>query len=144
MEIKHEIESILELRKKFLPAQNANEIHKKRLSLSDKIALWGISHVGTMQFFYICIAMVTLPLIVPKVMPIVQYISSGYLQLILLPLIMVGQNLQGKHSEIRSELDYQTNKKAEKEIETILLHLENQQKLTLEILERLESLEKKK
>lgn len=29
---------------------------------------------------------------------------------------MVGQNLQGKHSEIRAENDYEINLKAEKEI----------------------------
>ena len=57
---------------------------------------------------------------------------------------MVGQNIQGKYAELRSEYDYQTDKKAEKEIETILLHLENQQTLMLEILKRIEKLEKKK
>jgi len=35
---------------------------------------------------------------------------------ILMPLIMVEQNLQGKHSEIRAENDYEVNLKAEKEI----------------------------
>ena len=57
---------------------------------------------------------------------------------------MVGQNIQGQHAELRSEHDYQTDKKAEKEIETILLHLENQQQLMLDILHRIENLEKKK
>ena len=33
-----------------------------------------------------------------------------------MPLIMVGQNLQGKHAEIRAENDYQINVKAENEI----------------------------
>lgn len=32
---------------------------------------------------------------------------------------MVGQNLQGKHSEIRAENDYQINLKAEKEISVL-------------------------
>ena len=40
---------------------------------------------------------------------------------------MIGQNIQGKHAELRSEHDFETDKKAEKEIETILIHLENQQ-----------------
>jgi uncharacterized membrane protein len=38
------------------------------------------------------------------------------IQIFLMPLIMVGQNLQGKHSEIRAENDYEINLKAEKEI----------------------------
>ncbi len=54
---------------------------------------------------------------------------------------MIGQNIQGKHSELRSEHDYETDRKAEKEIETILLHLENQQQLILEILKKVERLE---
>ena len=144
MEKKHVIETVEELRQKFSPVENVNKLHKQRLNFSNKIALWGISHVGTMEFFYLCIVLVTLPLIFPSILLVVQYISSGYLQLILLPLIMVGQNLQGTHAELRAEQDYKTNVKAEKEIETILVHLENQQELTLEILKRIEALEKKK
>jgi uncharacterized membrane protein len=55
---------------------------------------------------------------------------------------MVGQNLQSRHSEIRAEEDYLINKKAELEIETILTHLENQDKLILQILARMEKEEK--
>ena len=36
-----------------------------------------------------------------------------------MPLIMVGQNLQSKHSEIHAETDFEVNVKAEKEIEEI-------------------------
>ena len=61
-----------------------------------------------------------------------------------MPLIMVGQNIQGQHAQLRAEYDYQTDKKAEREIETILLHLENQNKLMLDILKRIEKLEKTK
>lgn len=68
---------------------------------------------------------------------------SNLIQLHLMPLIMVGQNLQGQHAELRAEHDYQINKKAEKEIETILLHMEQQQALMLEILHRIEALEKR-
>ena len=55
---------------------------------------------------------------------------------------MIGQNIQGKHAELRAEHDFETDRKAEREIETILLHLENQQKLILQILEKIEKLEK--
>jgi uncharacterized membrane protein len=56
---------------------------------------------------------------------------------------MVGQNIQGKHAELRSEHDFVTDKKAEKEVETILLRLENQQQLMLEILKKIERMEKR-
>jgi uncharacterized membrane protein len=65
------------------------------------------------------------------------------IQIFLMPLIMIGQNLQGSHSEARAEADFEVNTRAEIEIETILLHLESQNKLILQILERLEKDETK-
>lgn len=138
------IRTLEDLKREFAPTPNTNEIHRQRLSPSDKIALFITKRVGTMGFFYACAVLVTIPLIFPVTMPAVQYISSGYLQLIFLPLIMVGQNLQGRHAELRAEHDYDTNVKAEKEIEAVLLHLEKQDETMLEILRRIEKLEKGK
>jgi len=53
----------------------------------------------------------------------------------------VGQNLQGRHSELRAEADFQINQKAEREIETVLEHLSSQSDLMLEILRHIERLE---
>ncbi len=64
---------------------------------------------------------------------------SNMLQIFLMPLIMIGQNLQGRHAEIRAESDFEVNVKAEREIEAILLHLEHQNELMLKILANLES-----
>ncbi len=55
-----------------------------------------------------------------------------------MPLIMIGQNLQGRHAEKRAESDFNVNVRAEKEIEVILLHLANQNELVLKILENVE------
>ncbi|HXX57692.1 MAG TPA: DUF1003 domain-containing protein [Thermodesulfovibrionales bacterium] len=60
---------------------------------------------------------------------------SNILQIFLMPLIMIGQNLQGRHAEARAESDFEVNIKAEAEVETILLHLEQQNALTLKILQ---------
>jgi uncharacterized membrane protein len=57
---------------------------------------------------------------------------------------MIGQNLQGRHAELRAQSDYETNVEAEKEIEAILLHLEKQDQTMLDILNRLEKMEGKK
>lgn len=133
-----EIKTIAELKREFAPIQNTNEVHKSRLTKTDKLALFITNRVGTMGFFYFCLILVTVPLVFNPALPVVQYISSGYLQLILLPLIMVGQNLQGRHSELRAQHDYETNVKAEKEIESILLHLEKQDEMMLQILHKLE------
>jgi uncharacterized membrane protein len=63
---------------------------------------------------------------------------SNMIQIFLMPLIMVGQNLQGRHAEKRAEADFDVNTKAEREVEAILIHLENQNKLILKILAHLE------
>ena len=56
-----------------------------------------------------------------------------------MPLIIVWQSLQSWHSEARAQADFDVNIKAEEEIEAILLHLENQNKLILQILEKIEN-----
>jgi uncharacterized membrane protein len=63
---------------------------------------------------------------------------SNMIQIFLMPLIMIGQNMQSKHAEARAQADFEVNTKAELEIETILIHLENQNKLILTILEKLQ------
>jgi len=62
---------------------------------------------------------------------------SNMLQIFLMPLIMIGQNLQGRHAEARADSDFEINVKAEREIEAILLQLERQNELILKILNQL-------
>jgi uncharacterized membrane protein len=62
---------------------------------------------------------------------------SNLIQLLLMPLIMVGQNVQGRHSEIRADHDLEVNVKAEAEIEVILEHLEFQNKILIAMVEKL-------
>jgi len=64
---------------------------------------------------------------------------SNMIQIFLMPLIMIGQNLQGRHSEIRAEADFEVNVKAEREIEAILTHLENQNELILRMVKQLDA-----
>ena len=135
------IKTVEDLRRELSPIQNTNEVHNLHLSNTDKVALFITKRMGTMGFFYVCLALVSIPLMFPVALPVVQYVSSGFLQLIFLPLIMVGQNLQGRHSELRAQHAYETNVKAEKEIEAILLHLENQHKTIENILKHIEKLE---
>lgn len=121
--------------------RNANQIHKERLKLNDRIGLWITRIVGTMWCAYVFsgLALVALPAAINQGSPtvLVNWLSSNFIQLVLLPLIMVGQELQGRHSEIRAEVDFETNLKAEKEIEKILQHLDAQDKQILEIVKRL-------
>src|SRR5580700_5750428 len=62
---------------------------------------------------------------------------SNLIQILLMPLIMVGQNVQGQHSEIRADHDLDVNVKAEREIEVILEHLEYQNTMLLAMVAKL-------
>jgi uncharacterized membrane protein len=53
-----------------------------------------------------------------------------------MPLIMVGQNIQGRQSEARAQYDLEVNINAEAEIETILHHLERQNEILMAMLEK--------
>ena len=132
--------------------KNVNVIHRSRLSFLEKLALVVTRKIGTMGFFLIIFiwtfAWLGWNMFAPKDMRFDPYPAfvlwlfiSNLIQIHLMPLIMIGQNIQGKHAELRSEHDFETDKKAEQEIETILFHLENQQKLMLEMLKKIEKLE---
>lgn len=143
-----------ETEKKLAAPKNVNTEHKKKLSGLDKLALFITEKIGTMGFFFIILLWTLLWLswnvFVPKKLQFDPYPAfvlwlfiSNLIQIHLMPLIMIGQNIQGKHAELRSQYDYQTDKKAEKEIKTILNHLDDQKKLSLQILKRLEKIEGK-
>ena len=51
---------------------------------------------------------------------------------------MIGQNIQSRHAELRAEADFQVNQKSEQEIELILQHLENQNKMIAHLTELVE------
>lgn len=148
------IVTVEELTRKFKPPENINVIHKRQLSSLDKLALFVTENIGTMGFFFIILffnlGWIAWNTLAPKSLVfdpafsfLILLFINNILQILFLPLIMVGQNLQGRHAELRAEHDYQVNLKAEKEIETILLHLENQQKLITQILEKIEVLSRK-
>jgi uncharacterized membrane protein len=54
-----------------------------------------------------------------------------------MPLIMVGQNLQSRHGEVRAENDLEVNVRAEREIEAILRHLEYQNTMLIAMVQKL-------
>jgi uncharacterized membrane protein len=61
---------------------------------------------------------------------------SNMIQILLMPLLMIGQNIQGRQSEARAEHDLDVNIKAEAEIETILNHLERQNDMLMAMLQK--------
>src|SRR5215831_5566273 len=131
-----------EIRKVTSPIRNVNILIRQNLSKLDRLALWITNHVGSMGFFFIIffwtISWLGWNTLAPKGLRFDPYPAfvlwlfiSNMIQISLMPLIMVGQNLQSAKAEARAEEDYEVNKKAEAEVEAILMHLENQNQVIL-------------
>lgn len=71
---------------------------------------------------------------------IIVWLSSSFLQLVLLPVIIVGQNIQARAADKRSEDTYKDAEAVLKESEEIQKHLLAQDTAISNILERLEAL----
>ncbi|MCX6701792.1 MAG: DUF1003 domain-containing protein [Candidatus Zambryskibacteria bacterium] len=141
--------SVEEIKSLGKPLRNINIVHREKLTRLEKFAVWVTENIGTMGFFFFILGFNILwilwNVLAPKEMIfdpswsfLILLFINNILQILFMPLIMVGQNLQGRHSEARAEADFEVNTKAEKEIETILIHLENQNDMMLEILSKLE------
>jgi uncharacterized membrane protein len=128
--------------------RNVNREASNNLSTLDRLACWITDRVGTMGFFLIVliwtIVWLAWNLLVPRGLqfdPPTAFafwlFISNLIQLLLMPLIMVGQNVQGRHSELRADNDLEINIKAEQEIEVILQHLEYQNAILIAMVEKL-------
>src|SRR5579872_7501005 len=120
--------TLAEFRRRRRSIPNENQDFYRTLTKTDKLALWITVHVGTIGFFTIIAAWTILwlgwNLLVPKELqfdPPIGFVFwlfiSNVLQILLMPLIMVGQNIQGRRAELRAENDLNVNVKAEEEIE---------------------------
>ena len=145
-EYKKACEELKKLRK---PIRNVNIKHRESLSKLERIAVKVTEGVGSMGFFLIIFVCTLLWLgwntMAPKEYGFDPYPAfvlwlfiSNMIQIFLMPLIMIGQNLQGRHAEARAESDFEVNVRAEKEIEVILMHLEQQNDLILKILDKID------
>jgi len=76
--------------------------------INDKIAISITKLVSTMWCVYLFAGMVMIPLFAPSTTTVIQFISSAFLQLVFLPLILVGQDLLGQKSEARAQQDHDT------------------------------------
>ncbi len=100
--------------------------------------------VGTMwaAYLFAAIALVSLPsaLSSHNLTIIVAWISSNFLQLILLPIIIVGQNIQAKASDKRAESTYEDAEAVLHEAMQIQEHLAAQDHVLSALITRLEAL----
>ena len=148
MEIKEpiSIEDFIKKRKEILKTGPKGRV---KSSVLDKLAVWITEHVGSMGFFMIIfvwpVSWLAWNMLAPKEARfdpfpgfVLWLFISNLIQLFLMPLIMIGQNVQARHADVRADMDLKINTQAELEIETILTHLEYQNKLMLQILKNIE------
>jgi uncharacterized membrane protein len=140
--------SVDEIIKRRSPLRNVHKEVIEKLSPLDRLALWITIRVGSMGFFLVIFGWTVLWLgwnvLAPPALqfdPPMAFVFwlfiSNVIQILLMPLIMVGQNLMGHHSELRAENDLQVNVRAEQEIEVILRHLEHQNTLLIAMVQKL-------
>ena len=116
--------------------------------------------VGTMWAAYIftLIALMSLPAILStfkvfhsafpswmikaSLIALIAWISSNFLQLVLLPIIIVGQNIQAKAADKRAEDTFKDADAVLHEVTHIQMHLKAQDEQMLQILTHLENLQK--
>lgn len=141
--------SLEEFKRRRKPLTDVNQEVKGKLQPLDRLALWITTKVGTMGFFLIIFGWTVIWLgwniLAPKPLqfdPPMGFVFwlfiSNLIQILLMPLIMVGQNIQGSHAEARADHDLEVNVKAEQEIEVILEHLEYQNAAILKMMQKLD------
>jgi len=129
------------------PLRNTYAEIKAEMGQLEKLAVWITEHVGTMAFFLLILGWTVLWLgwnflapprlqFDPPMGFVFWLFISNMIQILLMPLLMIGQNIQGRQSEARAEHDLDVNIKAEAEIETILNHLERQNDMLMAMLQK--------
>jgi hypothetical protein len=114
-------------------------------SLNGRVATFLTRAVGTMWCAYAfgLLALVALPEALGKgsLLPLVDWLSQTFIQLVLLSVIMVGQGILGMAADRRSEMTYQDAEATFHETEQIQAHLEAQDRVLNALLEKLARLE---
>jgi hypothetical protein len=128
-------------RKKSGPPKTTDE----SVGLNGKIALVLTTVVGTMwcAYAFAALAFVALPSAIKdgSVLALIQWISQTFVQLVMLSVIMVGQNILGRASDKRAEMTYNDADATFHEAEQIQAHLLEQDAAINAMLDKIIKLE---
>lgn len=112
--------------------RNVNEVQKaEQQGFNTTLAVWLTRNVGTMVCAYI-FAVIGITGLVgaltgnTSLALIFGSISSYFLQLVLLPVILVGGNVLNRHQELQAEETFQTSMHSFHDIEQVMQHLSAQ------------------
>jgi hypothetical protein len=128
-------------RRKSGPPKTSDE----HVGVNGRIALTLTTVVGTMwcAYAFAVLALVALPSALQdgSLLAIIQWISQTFIQLVMLSVIMVGQNILGKASDRRAEMTYKDADATFHEAEQIQDHLKAQDEATNALLDKVAQLE---
>jgi hypothetical protein len=127
-------------RKKTGPPKTTDE----SVGLNGKIALILTTTVGTMwcAYAFALLALVALPSALNGgLLAMIQWVSQTFIQLVMLSVIMVGQNILGKASDKRAEMTYNDADATFHEAEQIQDHLKEQDVALNTMLDKVAALE---
>ncbi|MEO5964818.1 MAG: hypothetical protein ABIR11_05075 [Candidatus Limnocylindrales bacterium] len=110
-----------------------------------RIALLLTRAVGSMwcAYAFAALALLALPSALQSgsVLAIIQWISQTFIQLVMLSVIMVGQNILGKASDVRAEMTYKDADATFHEAGQIQDHLKEQDRALNALLDNVAALE---
>jgi hypothetical protein len=128
-------------RKKAGPPKTADE----HVGFNGKVAILVTGVVGTMwcAYAFAVLALVALPSALKSGDPLqlVQWISQTFIQLVLLSVIIVGQNISSRASDKRAEMTYKDAEATFHEAQQIQDHLQAQDEAINTLLDKLQKLE---
>ena len=127
-------------RKKLRPAKTTDE----HVGFNGKVALILTTTVGTMwcAYAFSLLALVALPQALQGgLLPIIQWVSQTFIQLVMLSVIMVGQNILSRASDKRADETYQDADATLHEALQIQEHLKAQDDAIGTLLDKIAKLE---
>lgn len=127
-------------RRKIRPPTTTDE----QVGINGKIALGLTAAVGTMwcAYAFSLLALVALPSALGGgLLTLVQWLSQTFIQLVMLSVIVVGQNILARASDKRSLMTYQDAEATFHEAEQIQAHLASQDAAINALLDKVEKLE---
>ena len=127
-------------RKNTGPAKTTDE----HVGFNGKVALILTTVVGTMwcAYAFACLALVALPSAAGGgSLALIQWVSQTFIQLVMLSVIMVGQNILSRASDKRAEMTYNDADATFHESEQIQAHLMDQDRALNDLLDKVAKLE---
>ena len=134
----HQPDPRIESRKRAGPPK----VGDQHVGFNGRIALTLTSVVGTMwcAYAFAVLALIALPAALGGgLLPIIQWVSQTFIQLVMLSVIMVGQNILSRTADKRADMTYKDAEAILHEAEQIQAHLKAQDEALNALLAKVET-----